>query len=175
MIIDLTLPTCVLVRKFAKLHRNGDLVHGKPVKKENGYFYMWNRSGGVGHFDWLPIVCTPAEYFKRDRERSYTVDKWSFTTIQSNKKAPVKELVAKLMESEFAGGIDYTAVVAEAAKYGFNVNKAFLAEQIKNIRNGFKQNRFLPDRSGAVFSPIRDNGVIFRFQPIKDGDQEYVC
>lgn len=180
MIIDFTLPTCVLVRKFAKLHRSGELVHGKPVKKENGYFYMWNRSGGVGHFDWMPIVCTPTEYFKRDRKRSYTVDKWSFTTIQSNKKAPVKELVAKLMESEklplFASDmINYTAVIAEAAKFGFNADKAFLMEQVDNINYGFKQNRILPDGSGAVFSPIDANGIVFRFAPVTADSQEYVC
>ena len=94
MIIDFTLPTCVLVRKIAKLHRSGELVHGKPVKKENGCFHVWTRSGGANHYDWMPIVCTPEEYFKRDRERSYTVGKWSFTTIQRNKKAPVKRKTA---------------------------------------------------------------------------------
>lgn len=178
MIIDFTLPTCVLVRKIAKLHRSGEPVHGKPVKKENGYFYVWTRSGG--YLDWIPIVCTPEAYFKRDRERSYTVGKWRFTTIQRNKKAPVKELVAKLMESEkmplyASDTIDYTAVIAEAAKYGFNADRDFLKEQVDNINYGFKQNRTLPDGSGTVFSPINANGIVFRFAPVTADTQEYVC
>lgn len=68
----------------------------------------------------------------------------------------------------------FNAVIAEAKKHGYNVDAEFLNEQVVIILRGFKQNRFLPDRSGAVFSPISCNGIIFRFASI-EGQTEYVC
>lgn len=69
---------------------------------------------------------------------------------------------------------DFSAVIGEAKKHGYNVNAEFLKDQIENILDGFKQNRILPDRSGAVFSPIRDNGIVFRFAPVTESTQEFI-
>lgn len=70
--------------------------------------------------------------------------------------------------------VSFAPVIAEAAKYGFNVTAEFLSEQVKNIELSFKQNRFLPDGSGQVFSPIKDNGTVFRFSKIDNNAKEYV-
>lgn len=69
----------------------------------------------------------------------------------------------------------FAVVIAEAKKHGYNVDAEFLFDQVEFIMTGFKQNRFLPDRSGAVFSPISLNGIQFRFAPITEDQQEYVC
>lgn len=70
---------------------------------------------------------------------------------------------------------DFSAVIAEAKKHGYNVDAVFLNDQVMFLDRGFKLNRFLPDRSGQVFSPIVDNGIIFRFAPITADSREYVC
>lgn len=72
-------------------------------------------------------------------------------------------------------GEDFSAVIAEAKKHGYNVDAEFLKEQVEIIDHGYKQNRFLPDRSGAVFSPIYCNGIKFLFTPITDDIREYIC
>lgn len=68
----------------------------------------------------------------------------------------------------------FDAVIAETQKHGYNVDAEFLHDQVAIIQHGFKQNRFLPDRSGAVFSPISCNGIFFRFTPI-EGQKQYIC
>lgn len=70
---------------------------------------------------------------------------------------------------------DFSAVIMEAKKHGYNVNAEFLATQVSTIMSGYKQERFLPDRSGRVFSPIKENGIQFRFLPIGEDSTEYVC
>lgn len=70
---------------------------------------------------------------------------------------------------------DFSAVISEAKKHGYNVDAEFLKDQVKIILHGRKQNRFLPDRSGAVFSPISNNGIMFRFAPITENSREYIC
>jgi hypothetical protein len=71
--------------------------------------------------------------------------------------------------------LDFSAVISQVKKYGFNVTAEFLSEQVVIIRSEFKQNRFLPDRSGQVFSPNHWNGMQFRFSSICDTDSEYIC
>lgn len=71
---------------------------------------------------------------------------------------------------------DFSAVITEAKKHGYNVDAEFLKEQIEIILlEDLKQNRFLPDKSGQVFSPIGCNGIIFRFSPITEESIEYIC
>lgn len=69
----------------------------------------------------------------------------------------------------------FAAVITEAKAHGYNVDADFLFDQVEFIMAGYKLNRFLPDRSGAVFSPISMNGIQFRFAPITEKQQEYVC
>lgn len=70
---------------------------------------------------------------------------------------------------------DFSAVIDEARRHGYNVDEFFLLAQLVIIRNGYKQSRFLPDRSGKVFSPICDNGVVFEFSAIAENDSEYIA
>lgn len=70
---------------------------------------------------------------------------------------------------------DFSSVITETKKHGYNVNADFLKDQIEFILLDYKQNRFLPDNSGQVFSPIGCNGIIFRFSPITEDSKEYVC
>ena len=109
----------------------------------------------------------------------YHIGNWSFCKLESGEfqvkydcdNGDIREF--KYPRLEWTE--DFSEVVEEAKKNGYNVDAEFLKEQVEIILRAFKQNRFLPDRSGQVFSPIDDNGIIFRFAPITQDSTEYVC
>lgn len=109
----------------------------------------------------------------------YHVGNWSFCKLKSGDfQAKYDCDNCDIWEYTFQGRQwteNFTEVIAEAKKHGYNVTAEFLKNQVEIIDRGFKQNWFLPDRSGQVFSPIDDNGIIFRFAPITTDSTEYVC
>lgn len=177
--LDFTLPECVNIRKVQKFMRAGKLFNGKPIKEIDGYFYVWERTYKWGllrykHvWEWTPVICTAKEYLKKGYCRSYSVCGWRFTWKSKNKKSEIGELSAMFNGSE--DQIDFFPVIEEAKKRGYNVDEEFLKNQYEFVYRGYKVNRFLPDHSGGVFSPIFENGVIFRFYKITENSSEYIC
>lgn len=118
----------------------------------------------------------------REREAAegiYHIGNWSFHKMENGGLHAIYDCdngdIREFKYPDLEWTEDFSEVVAEAKKNGYNVDAEFLKEQTEIILRGFKQNRFLPDRSGQVFSPIDDNGIIFRFAPIEDDSTEYVC
>lgn len=177
--LDFTLPECVNIRKVQKFMRAGKLFNGKPIREIDGYFYVWKRNYKLCTlrwkyvWEWTPVICTAKEYLKKGYRRNYSVGKWRFAWESKNKKAEIGELSAMFNGSK--DQIDFFPVIEEAKKRGYNVDEEFLKNQYEFVYRGYKVNRFLPDHSGGVFSPIFENGVIFRFYKITENSSEYIC
>lgn len=118
----------------------------------------------------------------REREAAmgiYHVGNWSFFKMESGEfqakydcdNGDIQEYKYPCLEWTE----DFSEVIAEAKKNGYNVDAEFLKEQVETILCGYKVTRFLPDRSGQVFSPVDANGIIFRFSPIAEDSREYAC
>ena len=164
-------PKAVVVRKFRQKAISGELFNGMPFVERDGIVWVWKNSGYYGSWKWIPCVRTREEFVKNYRYcRSYVIDGWRFEVEAKKKNSEIELFSAK----QIGENANFAPVIAEAAKYGFNVTAEFLFDQVKNIELSFKQNRFLPDGSGQVFSPIKDNGTIFRFSKIDNNAQEYV-
>lgn len=105
----------------------------------------------------------------------YHVGDWRFYTNSNGEFCAMYNYVDSDRFAMADRGEDFSAVIAEAKKHGYNVDAEFLKCMVEFIDCGFQQNRFLPDRSGQVFSPIGLNGIQFRFCPITDDARESVC
>lgn len=113
---------------------------------------------------------------EREAEQGiYHVGDWRFCTIESGEFCAMYNYDNTDRFEMQERGEDFSAVIAEAKKHGYNVDAEFLKEQVAIIDYGYKQNRFLPDRSGQVFSPIGCNGIQFRFLPIAADSREYIA
>lgn len=114
----------------------------------------------------------------KEREKTmgiYHVGDWRFYTNKNGEFCAIYNYDETNRFEMEERGEDFSAVIAEAKKHGYNVDAEFLKNMVEFTDCGFKQNRFLPDRSGQVFSPIGANGIQFRFAPITDDAREYVC
>lgn len=107
----------------------------------------------------------------------YHVGNWSFCKLKSGGFQAKYDCDNSDLWDDAGVNIieDFSEVIAEAKKHGYNVTAEFLKNQVEIIVRGFKLNRFLPDFSGQVFSPIDDNGIIFCFLPITEDSREYTC
>lgn len=168
--INFKQPECVNIRKCQKFMRAGHTFNGKPLIVKDGHICGWEKNEVWKKWQYAPIAKTASEYLKMGKLRKYEVGDWSVRLLRS--KGQVKELDFYFMGN--TEQYDFSPVIDEAKKHGFNVDAEFLADQVENILAGYKQNRFLPDRSGEVFSPIRANGCVFRFARIMEDSKEYV-
>jgi hypothetical protein len=181
--IDYSMPECVRIRKCQNFMRAGNTYNGKQLIVKNGYIFVWEKQ--KRWFDkkkegrYIAICKTAAEYLKIGSIRSYIVGEWSINFIRKYGKVKEVDFIFRgNREYDFLGkadDYDISQVICEAKKYGFNVDTDFMKRQLEFIINGFKVNRFSPDGSCSVFSPIRDNGIIFRFAPIAQDEEEYIA
>ena len=169
-------PEAVSVRNFRKLVIGGQLFNGIPLIERGDYVWKWYYNSVRKCWHWVAFVKTRTAFVKNYLfKRTYRLDYWEFGVVAAHKNSEVQQINVALDRREKWKNLNFSAVIAEVKKYGFNVTADFLAEQVAGIRAGFKQNRFLPDRSGQVFSPIHLNGLKFTFTPIAQGDKEYIC
>ena len=169
----------ITVRRFRQFVVSGKTFNGMPFVERDGLVYAWDVSRNWDNWrkewKWECLVSSRSAYMKKYKyRRDYELAGWNFDIQAARKNKAVEEFSVRLIGEE-QENLDFAPVIQEAAKYGFNATEDFLQEQVNIIRQGFKQNRFLPDRSGAVFSPIRDNGIVFRFAKITEETPEYVC
>jgi hypothetical protein len=163
--------------------RARNTYNGKPLIIKDGYIFVWGNHKGrlTGKKeDYYKRICkTAAEYLKIGSARSYIVGEWSISFIRKYGKVKDVDFIFRgNREYDFLGkadDYDISPVICEAKKFGFNVDADFMKRQLELIINGFKVNRFSPDGSCSVFSPIRDNGIIFRFAPIAQDEEEYIA
>lgn len=169
-------PKSVIVRNYRKKIAAGETLNGMPLIERDGIVWGWDDWSFDKRYAWHALTVTRSAFVAEYKYiRSFERGKWRFCITAARKGGEIQELEVKFDTRRKLRNVDYPPVIAEAAKWGFNVTADFLSEQVKNINYGFKQNRFLPDGSGAVFSPIRDNGIQFRFAPIGADDREYIA
>ena len=166
----------VSVRKIRKKVISGFQHNGMPVVERGDSVYLWVFDRVKEVCKWEAVGYSRHAYMANYQyTRKHAIGDWTFCITSKRKHADCVEFEAKFSGENDRQISDFSTVIAEAGKFGFNATAEFLSEQVKNIREGFKQNRFLPDGSGEVFSPIRDNGIIFRFQKITDKSTEYIA
>lgn len=169
-------PEAVSVRNFRKLVVSGQLFNGMPLIERGDHVWKWDYNQILKCWNWKPLAKTRAAFIRNYMyKRTYSIDYWQFEVVAKHKNSEAHQINVALDRKEKWKDLDFSAVIAEVKKYGFNVSAEFLSEQAANIRTGVKQNRFLPDRSGQIFSPIHLNGMQFRFSSICDTDSEYIC
>lgn len=178
-ILDFTLPTCVNIRKCKQFIREGRLFNGKPMVEKDGAFWVWQKafrltnSGWRKAYKWDALICSQSEYLKKGYIRNYTIENWLFQRHSVSKNAKNGSLYVQF-KGKKTENLDFSVVIVEAKKRGFNVEADFLKKQVEIIQAGYKQLRYLPDCSGCVFSPIYCNGIIFEFSAIKEDVPEYI-
>ena len=173
---DYCMHEAVSVRNFRKLVVSGQLFNGMPLIERGDHVWKWDYNSIRKCWNWKPLVKTRSAFLRGYiYKRTYSIAYWTFEVVAAHKNSEAQQINVALDRQEKWKDLDFSAVITEVKKYGFNVSTEFLSEQVENIRTGVKQNRFLPDRSGQIFSPSYLNGMQFRFSRICDTDSEYIC